>query len=124
MGSRRFPSGTYRANVNVITQNSNINNKLKFTDQVGNPLPVDVLGRERADEVLVDIRRDDKPAALGEAGLAQRLEEREAPGRHSGVEHNLSAAGFADPQLAVISPPFRPPQWRWPGRRRVLPSDL
>ena len=37
--------------------------------------------------------RDDPPASLGVAGLAERLEEREAPRRHGRVEHDVRAAG-------------------------------
>ncbi len=44
------------------------------------------------EEVLVEVRADELPAAAREAGVVQLLEERRDPGRHDRVEHDVRAA--------------------------------
>ena len=53
---------------------------------------LDLLGRDEVEEVLVEVRADDLPAPLGEAGVVELLEEGREPGRNDRVEHDLRAA--------------------------------
>src|SRR3954470_4818979 len=65
--------------------------------------PLDVLGRHHVEEVLVEVRADQMPAAGPEPGVVQLLQKRRHAGRHDGVEHRVGAAGDdALHRLAVV----------------------